>query len=289
MARVGGAGGGPLAHMLCTGCSTLLVYPMGAQNVRCALCGCITPVHPYTHARSQQQMQQHFAQHSSIVQLQCAGCRSRLMYRAGASQVQCALCNTLNRPDAPVMDQNRLRSQYNSRSSPNSPPHNTILSQHQHSHSQAHSMRHRLERFVIYTVFSLLFVYSFADPCLLGRRMGEIMLLLARLTMSERLVSIVRCVLLQMKAKEQMHLSTSHATVVAAFCNSHRLRTVCSALRACMLLLLGKGMLLYLYKTHRPLTARATRSMATLPWACALGDTDCIDPFSFHSVNTSYG
>ncbi|KAL0031398.1 hypothetical protein WJX79_008896 [Trebouxia sp. C0005] len=74
---------GPQSNIVCANCTTLLLYPQGAQNVRCARCGEITPV-PLTGGNS--------------AQLTCNNpqCRVTLQYPRGASQVQCSLCNTIN-------------------------------------------------------------------------------------------------------------------------------------------------------------------------------------------------
>mmetsp|Transcript_5663 Transcript_5663/g.6503 ORF Transcript_5663/g.6503 Transcript_5663/m.6503 type:complete len:223 (-) Transcript_5663:909-1577(-) len=71
----------PQSQIICTGCRTLLVYPQGAQNVRCALCNIITSVPPAG---------------TDMAQLVCGGCRTLLMYLRGASSVQCSQCNTVN-------------------------------------------------------------------------------------------------------------------------------------------------------------------------------------------------
>jgi LSD1 subclass zinc finger protein len=62
-------------QIICTGfsgqgCRTLLVYPQGASNVRCALCNTITPVPPAG---------------TDMAQLDCGGCRTRLMYVRGGA------------------------------------------------------------------------------------------------------------------------------------------------------------------------------------------------------------
>ncbi|DBA92077.1 hypothetical protein WJX77_012306 [Trebouxia sp. C0004] len=82
---------GPQSNIVCANCTTLLLYPQGAQNVRCARCGEITPV-PLTGGNS--------------AQLTCNNphCRVTLQYPRGASQVQCSLCNTINT----AMDANQI-------------------------------------------------------------------------------------------------------------------------------------------------------------------------------------
>lgn len=75
---------GPQSNIVCANCTTLLLYPQGAQNVRCARCSQITPVPR--------------AGGSDSAQLVCNNqqCRTTLMYPRGASQVQCSLCGTIN-------------------------------------------------------------------------------------------------------------------------------------------------------------------------------------------------
>lgn len=75
---------GPQSNIVCANCTTLLLYPQGAQNVRCARCGEITPVP--------------LATGNNSAQLACTNsqCRVILMYPRGASQVQCSLCGTIN-------------------------------------------------------------------------------------------------------------------------------------------------------------------------------------------------
>eukprot|EP00898_Chlorokybus_atmophyticus_P001227 jgi/Chlat1/2104/Chrsp17S02697 len=72
---------GPQSQIICNGCRTLLVYPQGASNVRCALCNSITAVPPSG---------------TDMAQLVCGGCRTLLMYMRGATSVQCSCCNTVN-------------------------------------------------------------------------------------------------------------------------------------------------------------------------------------------------
>jgi LSD1 subclass zinc finger protein len=75
---------GPQSNIVCSHCTTLLLYPQGAQNVRCARCGEITAVPP--------------AGGDDTAQLVCGNtnCRVVLMYPRGAPQVQCSLCGTIN-------------------------------------------------------------------------------------------------------------------------------------------------------------------------------------------------
>jgi LSD1 subclass zinc finger protein len=77
---------GQMLQLVCSGCRTVLLYPPGAQNVRCARCSVITPV---SSSSNQQQ---------DMAQLSCCNpnCRVQLMYPRGATQVQCSLCRTLN-------------------------------------------------------------------------------------------------------------------------------------------------------------------------------------------------
>ncbi|XP_031500045.1 protein LOL3 [Nymphaea colorata] len=69
------------SQLVCSGCRTLLLYPRGATNVRCAMCNTITSVPPPG---------------MDMSQLVCAGCRTLLMYPRGAASVRCSCCNTVN-------------------------------------------------------------------------------------------------------------------------------------------------------------------------------------------------
>ncbi|XP_073393493.1 protein LSD1 [Physcomitrium patens] len=68
-------------QLICSGCRTLLVYPQGASNVRCALCSSVTQVPSHG---------------TEMAQLVCGGCRTLLMYMRGATSVQCSCCHTVN-------------------------------------------------------------------------------------------------------------------------------------------------------------------------------------------------
>ncbi|KAI3432609.1 hypothetical protein D9Q98_004156 [Chlorella vulgaris] len=75
---------GPSAQITCSGCRTVLLYPAGAQNVRCARCTNITAVQAPPSA--------------DMAQLCCsnAQCRVMLMYPRGASAVQCSVCGNIS-------------------------------------------------------------------------------------------------------------------------------------------------------------------------------------------------
>ncbi|KAJ7296363.1 hypothetical protein O6H91_07G099900 [Diphasiastrum complanatum] len=81
---------GSQSQLYCSGCRTLLVYPHGATNVRCALCNCVTAVPPHGG--------------TEMAQLICGGCRTMLMYLRGATTVQCTCCHTVNL----AMDANQM-------------------------------------------------------------------------------------------------------------------------------------------------------------------------------------
>lgn len=72
---------GPHSHLVCGGCSILLMYPQGASNVRCSRCGQITAAPP--------------AAGPDTAQIVCNGCRVLLSYPRGAQSVQCSLCQTV--------------------------------------------------------------------------------------------------------------------------------------------------------------------------------------------------
>ncbi|XP_074578006.1 protein LOL2-like [Curcuma longa] len=66
------------SQVVCNGCRTILVYPRGATEVRCAICSTITPAA------------------AGMAQLVCGGCRTILMYARGAASVRCSCCNTIS-------------------------------------------------------------------------------------------------------------------------------------------------------------------------------------------------
>ncbi len=73
----------PQQQLRCRGCQSMLMYPQGAQNVRCARCSVITPVSSPS---------------QDMAQIACSNpsCRVQLMYPRGAMHVQCSLCHTVN-------------------------------------------------------------------------------------------------------------------------------------------------------------------------------------------------
>lgn len=72
------------AQIMCQGCRSLLMYPQGAEHVRCARCSFISPAAGTSSA--------------DMAQISCSNpsCRCQLAYPRGARHVQCSLCNTLN-------------------------------------------------------------------------------------------------------------------------------------------------------------------------------------------------
>ncbi|KAL4565267.1 hypothetical protein LXL04_029355 [Taraxacum kok-saghyz] len=72
---------GSESQLVCSGCRNLLLYPMGATTVCCAVCNSVTAVPlPGT----------------EMAQLVCGGCHTLLMYIRGAASVQCSCCHTIN-------------------------------------------------------------------------------------------------------------------------------------------------------------------------------------------------
>ncbi|XP_064938573.1 protein LOL1-like isoform X1 [Musa acuminata AAA Group] len=69
------------SQLVCSGCRSILLYPRGATDVRCAICSTIT-------AAASPGME--------MAQLVCGGCRTLLMYSRGATSVRCSCCNTIN-------------------------------------------------------------------------------------------------------------------------------------------------------------------------------------------------
>ncbi|XWS38732.1 hypothetical protein CRYUN_Cryun19dG0155600 [Craigia yunnanensis] len=72
---------GAQSQLVCSGCQNLLLYPVGATSVCCAVCNAVTAVPlPGT----------------EMAQLVCGGCHTLLMYIRGATNVQCSCCHTVN-------------------------------------------------------------------------------------------------------------------------------------------------------------------------------------------------
>lgn len=69
------------SQLVCSGCRTVLLYPRGAPNVRCALCNTVTPVQPTG---------------LEMDQIICGCCHTLLMYTRGATSVRCLCCQTVN-------------------------------------------------------------------------------------------------------------------------------------------------------------------------------------------------
>ncbi|KAL1333237.1 protein LOL1 isoform X3 [Arachis ipaensis] len=72
---------GQQSQLVCSGCRNLLLYPVGASSVCCAVCNAVTAVPPPG---------------TEMAQLICGGCHTLLMYIRGATSVQCSCCHTVN-------------------------------------------------------------------------------------------------------------------------------------------------------------------------------------------------
>ncbi|XP_017425747.1 protein LOL1 isoform X2 [Vigna angularis] len=72
---------GAQSQLVCSGCRNLLMYPVGATSVCCAVCNAVTAVPPPG---------------TEMAQLVCGGCHTLLMYIRGATNVQCSCCHTVN-------------------------------------------------------------------------------------------------------------------------------------------------------------------------------------------------
>ncbi|GAU24828.1 hypothetical protein TSUD_157410 [Trifolium subterraneum] len=72
---------GGQSQLVCSGCRNLLMYPVGATSVCCAVCNAVTAVPPPG---------------TEMAQLVCGGCHTLLMYIRGATSVQCSCCHTVN-------------------------------------------------------------------------------------------------------------------------------------------------------------------------------------------------
>ncbi|GMQ04400.1 hypothetical protein CsSME_00049828 [Camellia sinensis var. sinensis] len=72
---------GAQSQLVCSGCQNLLLYPVGATSICCAVCNAVTAVPPPG---------------TEMAQLVCGGCHTLLMYIRGATSVQCSCCHTIN-------------------------------------------------------------------------------------------------------------------------------------------------------------------------------------------------
>ncbi|CAL9049201.1 unnamed protein product [Musa banksii] len=72
---------GGQSQLVCSGCRNLLLYPLGATSVCCAVCSAVTAVPPPG---------------TEMAQLICGGCHTLLMFIRGATSVQCSCCHTVN-------------------------------------------------------------------------------------------------------------------------------------------------------------------------------------------------
>ncbi|CAI0472865.1 unnamed protein product [Linum tenue] len=75
------AANGGQSQLVCSGCRNLLLFPVGATSVCCAVCNAVTGVPPPG---------------TEMAQLVCGGCHTLLMYIRGATSVQCSCCHTVN-------------------------------------------------------------------------------------------------------------------------------------------------------------------------------------------------
>ncbi|KAH1250188.1 Protein LOL1 [Glycine max] len=100
---------GVQSQLVCSGCRNLLVFPVGATSVCCAVCNAVTAVPPPGYLKvqflpvisNQLIMRQINQKHSCVTgtemaQLVCGGCHTLLMYIRGATSVQCSCCHTVN-------------------------------------------------------------------------------------------------------------------------------------------------------------------------------------------------
>ncbi|KAK1397036.1 hypothetical protein POM88_006899 [Heracleum sosnowskyi] len=69
------------SQLVCSGCVNLLLYPVEATSVCCAVCKAVTSVPPPG---------------TEMAQLVCGVCHTLLMYIRGATSVKCSCCHTVN-------------------------------------------------------------------------------------------------------------------------------------------------------------------------------------------------
>ena len=100
---------GPQAQIVCGACTTLLSYPQGAQHVRCARCGHVTPAAgggpqagpppPGSGGGGGAGGGRHqLPPPPDMAQLVCSSpaCRVVLVYPRGAARVQCGVCGCVS-------------------------------------------------------------------------------------------------------------------------------------------------------------------------------------------------
>ncbi|OIV92816.1 hypothetical protein TanjilG_00950 [Lupinus angustifolius] len=81
---------GGQSQLVCSGCRSLLMYPVGATSVCCAVCNAVTTVPP------PDTLLAFVCTGTEMAQLVCGGCHTLLMYIRGATSVQCSCCHTIN-------------------------------------------------------------------------------------------------------------------------------------------------------------------------------------------------
>ncbi|KAH1202374.1 Protein LOL1 [Glycine soja] len=75
---------GVQSQLVCSGCRNLLVFPVGATSVCCAVCNAVTAVPPPGLC---------IVTANQVAHVNCGNCRMLLAYQYGARSVKCAVCN----------------------------------------------------------------------------------------------------------------------------------------------------------------------------------------------------
>ncbi|KAH7687345.1 PPM-type phosphatase domain-containing protein [Dioscorea alata] len=81
------------SQLVCSGCRNLLLYPVGATSVCCAVCSVVTNVPPPA---------------NQVAHVNCGNCRMLLMYQYGARSVKCAVCNFVTSVGASPSSEQKL-------------------------------------------------------------------------------------------------------------------------------------------------------------------------------------
>ncbi|CAG7898014.1 unnamed protein product [Brassica rapa] len=92
-----------MAHIVCGGCRTMLMYTRGGTSVRCSCCQTLNLVPAPTPS-------------NQFAHINCGNCRTTLMYPYGASSVKCAVCQFVTNVN--LMGNGRVPNMQNGAASP---------------------------------------------------------------------------------------------------------------------------------------------------------------------------
>ncbi|KAF4354909.1 hypothetical protein F8388_013858 [Cannabis sativa] len=118
---------GAQSQLVCSGCRNLLLYPVGATSVCCAVCNAVTAVPPPEEQQVcnvlvvtllilpwkglirtwellffSRVVEMHNVTANQVAHVNCGNCRMLLMYQYGARSVKCAVCNFVTSVGVPT-------------------------------------------------------------------------------------------------------------------------------------------------------------------------------------------